>query len=101
MRALVIGGGIFGVTAALALRGRGWRVTLMDPGPLPHPDAESTDISKVVRCDYGADLDYTELGERAIEGWQRWNASWTIPRYHETGVAFLTRAPMSTDQLLR
>ncbi len=31
MRALVIGGGIFGVTAALALRERGWRVTLVDP----------------------------------------------------------------------
>jgi len=94
MRALVIGGGIFGVTAALALRERGWRVTLVDPGPLPHPDAESTDISKVVRSDYGADVEYTELGERAIDGWRRWNASWTVPRYHETGVAFLARAPM-------
>lgn len=94
MRALVIGGGIFGVTAALELRARGCEVTLVDPGPLPHPLAESTDISKVVRSDYGADEDYTALGEQSIEGWRRWNAAWPVPRFHETGVAFLTRAPM-------
>lgn len=53
---LIAGGGIFGVTAALELRARGHDVMLCDPGALPHPRAESTDISKVVRCDYGADL---------------------------------------------
>lgn len=94
MRVLVIGGGIFGVTCALELRARGCDVTLADPGPLPHPLAESTDTSKIVRSDYGADEDYTELAERAIDGWRRWNAAWPVPRYHETGVAFLTRTPM-------
>ncbi len=94
MRVLVIGGGIFGVTAARELRARGCAVTLVDPGPLPHPLAESTDISKIVRCDYGADEDYTALGERALDGWRRWNAAWPVPRFHETGVAFLTRAAM-------
>ena len=94
MRVLVIGGGIFGVTCALELRARGCNVTLADPGPLPHPLAESTDISKIVRCDYGADEDYTQLAERALDGWRRWNAAWPVPRFHETGVAFLTRAPM-------
>ena len=34
------------------------------------------------------------LGERALEGWRRWNAAWPAPLFHETGVAFLTRAPM-------
>jgi glycine/D-amino acid oxidase-like deaminating enzyme len=91
---LVIGGGIFGVTAAIELRARGCDVTLADPGPLPHPLAESTDISKIVRCDYGADEDYTILGERALDGWRRWNATWRTPRFHETGVSFLTRGPM-------
>ena len=94
MRALVIGGGIFGVTAALALRARRCEVTLVDPGPLPHPLAESTDISKVVRSDYGSDEDYTTLGERAITGWRRWNASWPVPRFHATGVTFLARTAM-------
>jgi len=91
---LVAGGGIFGVTSALALRARGFAVTIVEPGPLPHPLAESTDISKVVRMDYGADEDYTALGEQALAGWRRWNASWPAPLYHETGVTFLTRAPM-------
>jgi glycine/D-amino acid oxidase-like deaminating enzyme len=91
---LVIGGGIFGVTSALALRGRGCDVTLVDPGPLPHPLAESTDISKLVRSDYGADEDYTALAERAVDGWRRWNAAWPVPRFHDTGVAFLTCGAM-------
>jgi glycine/D-amino acid oxidase-like deaminating enzyme len=94
---LVIGAGIFGVTAAIELRARGCDVTLADPGPLPHPLAESTDISKIVRCDYGADLDYTILGERALDGWRRWNATWRTPRFHETGVTFLTGGPMHPD----
>lgn len=93
-RALVVGAGIFGVTTALELRARGLEVVLLDPGPVPHPLAESTDISKVVRIDYGADADYTALGEQAIAGWRRWNAEWRVPRFHETGVTFLSRAPM-------
>jgi glycine/D-amino acid oxidase-like deaminating enzyme len=91
VRAIIVGGGIFGVTTSLALRARGFSVTLIDPG-LPHPLAESTDISKVVRIDYGADEDYTRLGEAALAGWRAWNASW--PLFHETGVTFLSRAPM-------
>jgi len=90
----VIGGGIFGVTAALELTARDHQVTLVDPGPIPHPLAESTDLSKAVRCDYGDDLEYTMLGERALEGWRRWNAAWPVPRFHETGVAFLARRPI-------
>jgi glycine/D-amino acid oxidase-like deaminating enzyme len=89
---LVVGGGVFGLTAALELRARGREVKLCDPGTLPHPLAESTDLSKVVRCDYGADLLYTELGERSLAGWRRWNER--APLYHETGVTFLASAPM-------
>lgn len=90
-----MGAGIFGVTAAIELRKRGLSVDLLDPGPLPHPLAESTDISKIVRLDYGPDDDYLALMEDAIEGWRRWNASFSEPLFHETGVAFLTRAPMA------
>jgi len=95
MRAVVVGAGIFGVTAALALRRRGHEVTLLDPGPLPHPLAESTDISKVVRLDYGPDDDYLAMMETALEGWRRWNAAWGEPLFHEVGVVFLARAPMA------
>ncbi len=94
MRVVVVGGGIFGVTAALALRARRCDVILCDPGPVPHPLAESTDLSKVVRIDYGADEQYTELGERALAGWRRWNAAWPVARFHEVGVTFLSRSAM-------
>ncbi len=52
---LIVGGGEFGITGALELSHRGYSVALFDPGPLPHPRAASTDISKVIRMDYGAE----------------------------------------------
>lgn len=98
MHVLILGGGVFGATAALEFRARGAAVTLCDPGPLPHPLAESTDLSKIVRADYGADAAYTALGLAALAGWRRWNEAWPVPRFHETGVAFLTRAPMAPGE---
>lgn len=92
---IIVGAGIFGVTAALELRRRGNRVHLLDPGPLPHPLAESTDISKAIRMDYGPDEDYMALLETALNGWRTWNKSWPAPLFHEVGVMFLTREPMS------
>ncbi|MBA3461147.1 MAG: FAD-dependent oxidoreductase [Deltaproteobacteria bacterium] len=94
MNVSVIGGGIFGITAALKMRARGHEVTIFEPGPIPHPLAESTDISKVVRMDYGADEDYTDLGERSLRGWRVWNSVWRKPLFHETGVTFLSRTSM-------
>jgi glycine/D-amino acid oxidase-like deaminating enzyme len=90
---VVIGAGIFGVTAALELRRRGRAVTLVDPGPVPHPLAASTDISKAVRLEYGADEGYTAFGERALAGWRAWNRELGEELYHETGVLFLRRTP--------
>ncbi len=95
MTTLVVGAGIFGVTAALALRRRGRAVTLLDPGPVPHPLAASTDISKVVRLEYGADEAYMQMTERALDGWRRWNAAWGAPLFHETGVLFLSRGALA------
>lgn len=89
-RVVIAGAGVFGAAAALTLARRGLDAVLLDPGPLPHPLAESTDISKVVRIDYGGDALYTELAERALAGWRAWNAAWTAPVFHETGVAFLS-----------
>ena len=77
--AIVVGGGIFGLTSALELRNRGYAVTLLDAGPIPHPLAASTDISKVVRIEYGADEAYTCLAEDAREGWLSWNDD-ALPR---------------------
>lgn len=91
----VVGAGIFGVTAALSLRRRGHAVALLDPGPLPHPDAASTDISKLVRLEYGADEQYTELMERALARFRAWNDAWPRPLFHETGLTILSSVPMA------
>jgi len=97
--ALVVGAGIFGVTAALELRRRGFGVTLLEAGRLPHPDAASTDISKVCRMEYGPDELYMALMERSRDGWLEWNERWRDrglePLYRETGVVMVAREPMS------
>lgn len=91
---LIIGGGIFGLTAALELHARHYRVMLVDSGPLPHPLAASTDISKVVRMEYAADALYMELVEESIAGWKAWNTEFGEELYHQVGVMMLTRAPL-------
>lgn len=91
---IVVGAGVFGSSAALELRKRGHEVVLLDPGPIPHILASSTDISKVLRMDYGADQFYMELMEAAFEGWDAWNGSWGIPLIHRTGMLMLAAGPM-------
>ncbi len=88
---LILGGGCFGLTAALELRARGWQVTLIDQGSLPHPDAASTDISKVVRMDYAQDEQHTAMGERSIQRWLEWNGRWGEELYHEVGFLVMSR----------
>ena len=92
---LVLGAGIFGLTAALELHQRGYRVTVADPGPVPHPLAASNDVSRMVRMDYGGDGLYSSLGAEAIEGWHRWNARWGRDLYHEDGFLLMTSDPMA------
>lgn len=91
---LVIGAGIYGLTAALELERRARSVTVLDPGPVPHPLAASTDISKVVRMEYGTDAVYMDMVDQAIDGWHRWNQEFGDVLYHETGVAILSRDEM-------
>ncbi len=88
---LVLGGGCFGLTAAIELRARGWQVTLIDQGPLPQPDAASTDISKVVRMDYAQDEQHTAMGELSIQRWREWNTHWGEDLYHEVGFLVMSR----------
>lgn len=95
MRIGIVGAGIFGASAALELARRGHDVVLVDKGPVPHPDASSTDISKLVRLDYGADAFYTELMERALAGWRELNEGWERPLFHETGIAVLSSEPLA------
>src|SRR6266478_1997237 len=91
---LAIGAGVFGLSSAVELARRGHSVTLMDPGPIPHPRAASTDISKAVRMDYGSDELYMSLMEEAFEIWDQWNRERTQALYHEDGFLVLSPAEM-------
>lgn len=95
---IVVGSGVFGVTGACELARRGCTVTLIDSAPVPAPLAASTDISKVVRLEYGADAFYMELMEEAREGWLRWNDRWGEAVYVETGVLMMSRETMAPGQ---
>ena len=94
-RVIVAGSGVFGVSAALSLATRGWGVDLVDAGPLPRPEAASTDISKIVRMDYGSDALTTELMERALPLWRASNLAWREELYHEVGFLLLSRSPLA------
>jgi glycine/D-amino acid oxidase-like deaminating enzyme len=91
---LIVGAGVFGASAALALLRQGHQVIIIDPGPLPHPLAESTDISKIVRLDYGPDEEYLSLMEEALPIWRQWNTQQARPLFHEVGVSFLSRVEL-------
>lgn len=91
---IIVGAGIFGITAALELRRRGWRVNLLDPGPIPHPKAESAVMSSMIRLDYRLDEDYMSLAETSLEGWRQWNRIWPEALFHETGMLNIRRSAM-------
>ena len=101
-RSIVIAGaGIFGLSAALELCGRGYAVTVVDPGPVPHPLAASNDVSRMIRMDYGDDRLYSDLGAEAIEGWHVWNEWRGQPLYHEDGFLVLTSQPLEPGTIER
>ncbi len=96
---LVVGAGVFGLSAARALRRRGAQVTLFDPGPVPQPLAASTDISKAIRFDYGSDVDYMAWMEQALGGWRDYNQKLAAqssepPLFHESGLLYLSRGEL-------
>lgn len=94
MKAAIAGAGVFGLTAGIELRRRGWKVTIADPASVPAPNAASTDISKVVRMDYAADELHTALGRTAIGRWIEWNRESGRTLFHQDGFLILSGPAM-------
>ena len=79
----VVGAGIFGLAAALELRDRGHRVTILEQEGIPGRRASSNDVSKVIRRIGYQHETYIELVERAERQWRVWQ--------EEVGGSFIFR----------
>lgn len=88
---LIIGGGAFGLTSAVELAHRKYKVGLINPDTIPHHLAASTDISKVVRMEYGSDVEYFKMAETSIRRWHDWNEMLGEKVYHEVGFLMLCK----------
>ena len=94
---LIVGAGIFGITTAIELRKQNYSVAILNPDSIPHPLAASTDISKIVRMEYGADLQYMDMANTSIDRWKAWNDLFKDTLYHEVGFLLLCQRPMETE----
>ena len=94
MRAVIVGAGLLGLSAARELRRRGLDVVVVDPGVVPRAEAATTDVSKVVRLDYGADELWTRLAEEALDAWPAFDQELGAGLFHGDGFLVLSGAPL-------
>ncbi len=95
---LVIGGGIYGITAAVELAKRKHKVGLINPDTIPHHMAASTDVTKAVRMEYGSDWEYFRMVEKSIAQWKRWNDFFGEKLYHEVGFLMLCKEAIESEK---
>ena len=91
MKALIVGGGIAGLSTAWALARRGVQVELFEQGPLPNPRSSSYDEHRITRHAYGAMEGYAHLMPEAFRVWDSlWRATGTS-HYEPCGAVYFLR----------
>jgi len=90
--AVVVGAGVFGASAALALARRGWRVTLVERATPGHSGASSGGESRLLRSSHGPDRWYTDMAWTARQAWRRLEAETGHDVLAETGLVWFARA---------
>ncbi len=91
---LIVGGGVFGMTSAVELAKRKYKIGLINPDSIPHHLAASTDVNKAVRMEYGSDKEYFRMAEICIDRWKEWNDFFGEKLYHEVGFLMLCKGNM-------
>ncbi|KAI9150695.1 FAD-dependent oxidoreductase [Paramyrothecium foliicola] len=82
-RVVVVGAGVFGLSTAFELSQDGYtNITVLDRHVPPVPDGSSSDISRIIRFDYG-DPTYAELGKEAYD---LWNSPTYREAFHKTPI---------------
>lgn len=86
------------MSTAISLSQKGYSVCVLNSDAIPSPLAASTDISKIVRMEYGSDEEYMDMGNQAIQGWKEWNQLLQETVYHETGFLLAARQSFASGQ---
>jgi glycine/D-amino acid oxidase-like deaminating enzyme len=89
--ALVVGAGIVGLSAARALLAEGYRVEVIEQGPVPNAHGASVDSSRLIRHTYGTQHGYAALVDAAYAAWERLWAELGTTHYIQTGTLILSR----------
>jgi glycine/D-amino acid oxidase-like deaminating enzyme len=90
MKAIVVGGGIMGLSTAWGLARAGHDVELFEQGPLPNPLASSMDEHRLIRHPYGDHAGYARMIDDAYAAWDLMWADLGRCLYAATGTLALT-----------
>lgn len=70
-RIVVVGAGIVGLSVARAARLRGHEVVVLEQGPIPNPQAASSDDHRMIRYHYGSAIGYARMVGDAFKAWDQ------------------------------
>ena len=90
MKAIIVGGGVMGLTAAWGLAREGHEVDLFEQGPLPNPLASSVDEHRLIRHPYGDHKGYARMIDDAYAAWDLLWSDLGQSFYAATGTLALT-----------
>ncbi|WP_131114649.1 NAD(P)/FAD-dependent oxidoreductase [Lichenihabitans psoromatis] len=93
MKLIVVGAGIVGLSCARAALLCGHQVTIVEQGPIPHPQGASFDHHRLIRYQYGDAIGYTRMVDQAFQAWERVWDDLGVTHFHRTGTLGVSTRP--------
>ena len=97
--AIIIGGGIVGISTACVLARRGMRVLLLERYSPAHEHGSSHGDSRMIRFDYEENV-YVEMAARAFRAWEDLAKRLGRPVFRQTGICNLAPADAEVLDIL-